>query len=143
MDEPVKAGGAGTKVLILDDEHFLLSMYRIVFEKHGYDVSTYDSADDALNALRAGYDPDIILFDITMPQGKSGYEFLEILAQEGLAKRSMKVALTNEGQDGEKQRLGELGADAHLLKSAYIPSQLANIVTDMLQTWRTQKSNGS
>jgi len=121
-----------TKVLILDDEKFLLYMYKIVFEKNGYDVTTYDSADSALSVLRAGYDPDVILFDITMPEGRSGYEFIEIIGREGLAKRSMKIALTNEGQDGEKSRLAELGADGHLLKAAYIPSQLATIVTEML-----------
>lgn len=130
--------GQKTKVLLLDDERFLLDLYRIVFERNGYEVTTFQSADDALASLRAGYDPDAILFDITMPQGKSGYEFLEIIQQEGLAKRSMKVALTNEGQDGERQRLGELGADAHMVKALYIPSQLANIVTDMLKTWKAQ-----
>jgi CheY-like chemotaxis protein len=127
-----------TKVLLLDDERFLLDLYTIVFEKNGYEVTAYNSADDALGAIRTGYDPDIILFDITMPGGKSGYEFLEILGKEGLAKRSMKIALTNEGQDGEKTRLTELGADGHLLKSAYIPSQLANIVTDMLTAKRSE-----
>src|ERR1700733_4450196 len=104
MDDPINPKN---KVLLLDDEKFLLYMYQIVFERNGYEVSTYDSADDALDALRAGYDPDVILFDITMPQGRSGYEFLEILQRDGLAKRSMKIALTNEGQDGEKERLAQ------------------------------------
>lgn len=133
MDTPA---GQKTKALILDDEKFLLDMYKVVFERSGYDVSTYSSADDALGALRAGYDPDVIIFDITMPQGRSGYEFLELLGQEGLAKGSMKIALTNEGQDGEKQRLAELGADAHLVKAMYIPSQLASIVTGLLEQKR-------
>lgn len=128
--------GPKIKVLLLDDEHFLLEMYRIVFERDGYEVTVYDSADDALVALRAGYAPDIILFDIVMPNGRGGYEFLEILMQEGLAQRSMKIALTNEGQDGEIQRLGELGANAHMVKAQFIPSQLATIVSDMYAKWK-------
>lgn len=131
--------GQKTKVLILDDEEFLLYMYQIVFEKNGYEVTTCESADDAFGLLRKGYDPDVILFDITMPQGRSGYEFLELLGREGLGKRSMKIALTNEGQDGEKARLQELGADAHMLKAAYIPSQLAKAVTDMLAAWKARQ----
>jgi CheY-like chemotaxis protein len=114
-------------------------MYKIVFEKSGYEVSTYDSADDALVALRAGYEPDVILFDVTMPQGRSGYEFLEIVSRERLAKRSMKIALTNEGQEGEIHRLAELGADAHMVKAMYIPSQLATIVTELLEKKRTME----
>jgi CheY-like chemotaxis protein len=126
-----------TKVLILDDEHFLLDMYRLIFEKNGYEVATFDSADNALVALRGGYDPDVILFDITMPGGMSGYEFLEHVQKEGLAKRSMKIALTNEGQDAEKARLTELGADAHLLKANFVPSQLATTVSTMLKAKRS------
>jgi CheY-like chemotaxis protein len=137
MDAPV---ANKPRVLMLDDEKFLLDLYRIVFERSGYEVTTFDLVDKALSALRSGYAPDVILFDITMPEDKSGYEFLETLNAEGLGKGAMKIALTNEGQEGEMQRLGELGADAHLLKAAYIPSQLAAVVTDSLQTWRSRKS---
>ena len=126
-----------TKVLILDDEHFLLDMYRLIFEKNNYEVTTFDTADNALVALRGGYDPDVILFDITMPGGMSGYEFLEHVKKEGLAIRSMKIALTNEGQDAEKTRLTELGADGHLLKANFVPSQLATTVGQMLQAKRS------
>jgi len=132
--------GPKKKALFLDDEKFLLYMYQIVFEKNNYEVKTYDSADDALDAMRAGYDPDVILFDVTMPQGRSGYEFLEILSREELSKGSMKIALTNEGQEGEKARLAELGADAHLVKAAYIPSQLASIVGDLLEKKAQEKA---
>jgi CheY-like chemotaxis protein len=133
MDEAAKPKN---KVLLLDDEKFLLYMYQIVFEKNGYEVLTFSSADEALTALRSGYDPDVILFDVTMPQGRSGYEFLEIMGNEKLGKRSMKIALTNEGQEGEIKRLADLGADAHMLKAAYIPSQLATLVTDLLEKKR-------
>src|SRR3990167_5056084 len=104
------------RVLLLDDEKFLVEIYKIKFEKSGYEVSTYYDVDDALKALRKGYEPDVILFDVTMPDSRSGYEFIETVQKEKLAKHCLKVALTNEGQDGEIARLVELGADAHLLK---------------------------
>ena len=49
-------GSSKTKVLLLDDERFLLDMYRIVFERGGCEVTTFNSTDDALIALRAGYE---------------------------------------------------------------------------------------
>jgi CheY-like chemotaxis protein len=122
-----------TKVLMLDDEKFLLYIYRIKFEKSGYDVTSYYNVEDALRALRDGYDPDVILFDITMPDSRSGYEFIEAIKKEKLAIRSLKVALTNEGQTGEKERIFELGADAHLFKSDYIPSELVTAVDELLK----------
>jgi len=127
------APGGKTKLMMLDDEKFLLDIYKTYFEKNGYEVSTYHSADDALNALRGGYDPDVILFDITMPDSPSGYEFLEQVQIEKLNKRSVKIALTNEGQQAERKRTAELGANAHLIKADFVPSELVAEVTKILQ----------
>src|SRR6185295_4962152 len=113
---------------------FLLTIYKLAFEKNGYDVSTFSTAYDALAVLRSGYQPDVILFDITMPDSPSGYEFLESLNAERLTQRSLKVALTNEGQDAEKARIKELGANAHLIKAQFTPSELVTTVTEMLRT---------
>jgi CheY-like chemotaxis protein len=124
------------KVLMLDDEKFLLEMYRLSFEKHGYEVSTFYNVDDALQALRGGYKPDVILFDITMPDSRSGYEFIEAVNTERLGRHSLKVALTNEGQEGPMARMSELGTDAHLLKAKYIPSELAAAVEDLVREKR-------
>ena len=120
------------KILLIDDEKLLLNLYSIKFLKEGYDVFVCQSVDEGLDALRKGYKPDVILFDITMPE-KNGYEFLEGVAQEHLAKHSLKIALTNEGQDAEKQRMGELGADAHILKGTTTPSSVVKMVTEMLK----------
>jgi len=121
------------KVLMLDDERLLLDMYRMALEKDGYDVLACDNADSALESLRGGFNPDVILFDITMPDGKSGYEFIDIVQREKLAPRSLKVVLTNEGRDGVLKHVEELGADAHLMKSKYTQHELAAVVTEMLK----------
>ncbi len=131
-----------TKVMMLDDEGLLLQIYKIKFEKAGYEVSEYYAPEEALLALQKGYDPDIILFDITMPDAMSGYEFLETIQKKGLGKRSLKIALTNEGQEGEKARTAELGADAHLVKSSYIPSELVTVVSELLKKSRAERGRG-
>ena len=126
-----------TKVLMLDDEKFLLEIYKITFEKSGYDVCAFYDVDRALEALRNGYDPDVILFDITMPDSRSGYEFIETVQNERLGNHSLKIALTNEGQEGAIKRIGELGTDAHLLKAKFIPSEIVTTVSEMLNSKKT------
>jgi CheY-like chemotaxis protein len=121
------------KVLLLDDEKFLLNIYKVSFEKHGYEVSIFHDVDGALSALRSGFSPDVILFDITMPDSRSGYEFLESIHREKLARHSLKLALTNEGQDGPQRRLQELGADGHLLKAKYLPAELVAKINELLK----------
>ena len=124
------------KLLLLDDEKFLLNIYKLTFEKNGYEVSTYHDVDDALDALRKGFMPDVLMFDITMPDSKSGYEFLETLQKEKLCRHSLKVALTNEGQDGAIERIRELGADAHLLKASLVPSEIVTKIAELLEAKR-------
>ena len=128
---PMEAEGQKT-VLMLDDERFLLDIYRMSFEKHGFSVRTFRNVDDALSALRGGFNPDVMLFDITMPDSRSGYEFIESVKREGLAPQSLSIALTNAGQDGAIERIMELGADAHLLKADYLPAQIVSTVEMML-----------
>ena len=120
------------KIMMLDDEKFLLEMFKMTFEKNGYDVAVYNDVDEALNALRKGYEPDVMLFDITMPDMRSGYEFIETVNTEKLARRSFKIAFTNQGLVGEKARLAELGTDAHLLKVQYAPAELVGKITELL-----------
>ncbi len=118
---------------MVDDERFLLDIYKIYFEKAGYEVFTYHDVDDALQALRKGLEPAVILFDITMPDSRSGYEFIEAVKREALGKHALKVALSNEGQEGAMARIKELGADGHILKTSVIPSELAEKVGEMLK----------
>ena len=127
-----------TQVMMLDDERFLLELYKASFQKHGYEVSTYYNAEDALRVLRQGAQPDVILFDITLPDSRSGYEFIEVVQREKLAPNALKISLTNEGQDAEIQRIAELGADGHLLKAKYIPSEIVAKVAEMLAARSTR-----
>ena len=64
------------KVLIVDDDEFLLNMYSVKFTKGGLEVFTSPSADDAMRKLKEGLVPDAMIFDIVMP-GTDGFELLE------------------------------------------------------------------
>lgn len=121
-----------TKVLLIDDEKFVPDIYSVKFLKSGFDVFACGSVDEAISRLRDGYEAEVIIFDITMPD-KNGYQFLEELAQLHLKKPCLKIALTNEGQVGEIQRTHELGADAHLIKARYTPLEVVDVVSTMLK----------
>ncbi len=119
-------------VLLLDDEKLLVDIYKEKLQQCGYEVRPFYSGYDALAALRSGYEPDVILFDVTMPESISGYEFLESVQTEKLGTHSLKIALTNEGQDAEIGRIMELGAHAHWLKSELLPKQIVENITSLL-----------
>lgn len=119
------------KVLLLDDEKFLLEIYSIKFLRRGFDVFACSSADEAMNILEKGYKPDAILFDITMPN-KSGFQFLEEIHRLGLGTSALKIALTNESQEAEIERTKELGAAAHLIKAKFTAGEVVDQVLELL-----------
>lgn len=119
-------------ILLVDDDKFLLDMYSMKFTQSGYAVQACLSAGDALDSLRHGYVPDAILFDLTMPE-LDGFQFLEAIRAEKLAPSALKIALTNQSSDLERNRALELGADQFLIKATMIPSEVVNTVASALK----------
>ena len=114
-------------VLLLDDDKFLLDMYSLKFQQQGYAVQAFLSTNDALAALRSGFKPDVMLFDLVMPQ-KDGVAFLTEIESEKLAPQAIKIVLTNQNDDSEREKVIKIGADQCIVKASAVPSEVVNIV---------------
>jgi len=122
---------AKKKVLIVDDDKFLLDMYSVKFKEADFDVEVGVGGEDALNKLRAGLEPDVIMLDIVMP-GIDGFACLEAIKKEALGGNPTVVVLSNQGQDEEVRRAKELGADEYIIKASAIPSEVLDQVKKVL-----------
>ncbi len=122
-------------ILLTDDDKFLLDMYGMKFTQNGYKVELCLSANQALNSLRAGLKPDVILFDLTMPE-LDGFAFLKALSDEHLGDGALKIALTNQNSEPEKTKAAELGASRYIVKASMIPSEVVNTVNEELAKHR-------
>jgi SpoU rRNA methylase family enzyme len=71
-----------TLVLAVDDEPALLKITEHALKQGGYAVLTFDDARDALEEMRDGLRPDVIVSDIHMP-AMTGFEFYEHVRQIG------------------------------------------------------------
>ena len=78
------------KILLIDDDKFLLDMYSMKFVQQGYEVHASLSVLDALEVLRGGFNPSAILFDVIMPE-QDGFALLEALRRENLANDALKI----------------------------------------------------
>ena len=115
------------KVLIVDDDKFLLEMYKKKFEKYELDTDISVGPMDVLEKLRAGATPDILILDIIMP-GMDGIELLQTIRDEKLSPGSIVVMLTNESDAVRINRARELGADGYIVKATSIPSEVVEEV---------------
>ena len=123
------------KIFIVDDDKFLLNMYVMKFAKEGMDAEAISDPAEALEKIKAGTKPDIILSDMVMP-GMDGIEFLSKIKNEKLLPDAIFIILSNQGQQSDIDRAKELGVDGYIVKATTIPSEVIK------QTLRIAKENG-
>lgn len=119
------------KIFIVDDDSFLLDMYALKFSQSGFDVTTALGALPALEKLRTGFIPDVILTDIVMPV-VDGFEFLEKMKAENLAPNAIHIVLSNRGQEADIQRATQLGALGYIVKASTTPAEVITQVNDII-----------
>lgn len=111
------------RIFLVDDDRFLLDMYAVKFRAAGHEVTAFQGAELALEALRKGEGPDAMLLDIVMP-GIDGFEVLEIMKKEQLGKGTKVIVLSNQGQQSDLERATSLGAAGYIIKASAIPSEV-------------------
>lgn len=121
------------KVLIVDDDKFLLNMYSVKFKKFGIGVSTAVGGNEALNLLREGLSPDIILLDIVMP-AIDGLEVLANIRKDNLVPKAVIIMLTNQGQPSDIKHAQDLGVDGYIVKATTIPSEVLDEVISIYKS---------
>lgn len=119
------------KVLIIDDDEFLLEMYTLKFQEHGFGVEVARNGKKALEVIPE-YNPDIILLDIVMPS-MDGFEVLREIKKQKLAPNALILVLTNLGQKDDTEKGMSLGADGYVVKAHFTPTEVVEKVKGLLK----------
>lgn len=121
----------GRKVLIVDDDTFLLDMYSVKFKEEGFTVIPALGSVDALEKLEEGIDPEAMLLDVVMP-AMDGFELLTKIKSEKMAPNAKIIFLSNLGQQSDIEKGKELGADGYIVKASATPSEVVEQVMSLL-----------
>ena len=106
------------KILLVEDDAALATVYKTRLEAEGFDVRHVDNGEDALsNAVE--YRPDLIVLDVMMPK-IDGFDVLDILRQTPDTTSMRVIMLTALSQAKDKERAEQLGADDYLVKSQVV-----------------------
>lgn len=119
------------KILIVDDDPFILDMYILKFKEQGFDVETARDGRGGLDKI-ANYQPDVLLLDIVMPV-MDGFDVLSELKKRGSNHKIKIVLLSNLGQKSDIERGMELGANDYIIKAHFTPSEVVEKVRDLLK----------
>ncbi|WP_275099975.1 phosphate regulon transcriptional regulator PhoB [Sedimenticola hydrogenitrophicus] len=111
-----------TKILVVEDESAVREMIQFVLEQSGYDVIGAASVDEAKERM-AAVPPDMILMDWMLP-GISGVEYTRELKQDPVTRDIPIIMLTARGEEDDKVRGLECGAEDYVTKP-FSPKELA------------------
>lgn len=117
------------RVLIIDDDPFIIEMYVLKFRDSGFDVESAQDAKIGLQKIK-DFQPDIVLLDIVMPI-TNGLEVLSEL-KKGEPTKLKVILLTNLGQKEDVERGIKSGADGYLIKAHFTPSEVVEKVKELL-----------
>jgi DNA-binding response OmpR family regulator len=120
-----------SKIVVVDDDQLLVSMYKQKLAKDGYQVSVALNGKEGLKKIKEEK-PTLVLLDIMMPK-MNGLEVLAALKSDPQIKNTPVILLTNLARDEEDINKGlEMGAVAYLIKSQIKPSQVVSKVKEIL-----------
>lgn len=111
-----------TKILIVEDDSFVIDIYHTKLSQEGYEVIEARNGIEAMKKLEE-IRPDLILLDIIMPY-MDGLEVLRKIKKDEKLKTIPIILLTNLSQKEEINEGLGLGVDDYLIKSHFTPSEV-------------------
>ena len=102
------------RILVVEDEAPIREMLCFVLEQKGYETVEAEDYADGLAKVREPY-PELIVLDWMMPGG-SGIQFIKQLKQDEVTRQIPVVMLTARGEEEDKVRGLEAGADDYITK---------------------------
>jgi len=104
---------AKSTILVVDDSQEMLRYLRLLLELDSYQVETASNGSEALQRLRDGCSPALVLLDLQMP-GMDGLRTLRSLLK---LRPELKVIMCSAVDDpGKIRRAASLGAQGYLVK---------------------------
>jgi CheY-like chemotaxis protein len=123
------------KIIIVDDDDFLVNMYATKFSNSGVSIDTCKSGAVLLEKLSAGAKVDLILLDIVMPN-MTGIEVLKKMREQKIGEDVLVVMLTNQNDETDISEAKRLGVSGYIVKSAATPSEVVKEVISIIKNAR-------
>lgn len=120
------------KVLIAEDEvHIRLLIEQSLedLEDEGVEILTAADGEEALELVRVEQ-PDLVLLDVMMPK-MNGFEVCERLRDDPASAATRVIFLTAKGQEYDRTRGEEVGADGYMTKP-FNPDELLATVSEAI-----------
>ena len=120
-----------TKILLIEDDSFLLSMYATQFELENFNVIIAEDGEKGLKLAKKEI-PKIILLDIMLPK-MNGFDVLKELKFDKATSQIPVILLTNLSQKSEIEQGLAMNVKGYLIKAHFMPSEVVDKVKQVLK----------
>ena len=117
------------KILIVDDEPFILKSLSFVLKREGFQVDSATNGLEAIEKIKESK-PDIVFLDIMMPK-KNGMEVCEWIRNDPGYKDIYIIILTAKGQETDREKGFSFGADEYMTKP-FSPSSVVKRIREII-----------
>ena len=115
----------GARILVVEDEEALAALLEYNLNKEGFDVQVVMDGDEAMVALDEAK-PDLVILDWMLP-GISGLEICRRIRARAETRDIAVVMLTARGEEEDRVRGLDTGADDYLAKPFSVPELTARL----------------
>ncbi len=119
----------GKKVLICDDEPYIIESLSYLVRREGYEVITAEDGEEGLNKAKEIM-PDLVILDVMMPK-RSGFEVCQQLKEDERTRGIHVIILTARGEEFDEKRGKEVKADGYITKP-FSPRNLSAKIHEIL-----------
>lgn len=119
-------------IYAVDDELSIREVYRYAIGGAGFDIQCFENGEGLFTAINAQL-PDLVLLDI-MLDGADGYELLSALRRKPLTADIPVIMVSAKGEEIDKVRGLDLGADDYLAKPFGVLELIARINAKLRKT---------
>lgn len=111
------------KIIIVDDDDFLINMYSAKFGLSDVLVETFKLGKPFLEKLRTGLKADLIILDIVLPE-MDGIEILKEIRKNKLGEGIPIMMLTNQNDEKDISEAKKYGIAGYIVKASATPSEV-------------------
>ena len=102
-------------VLVVEDNHLEIQLFKSFLETIGYDVLVATNGDDALELL-AHHEVVLILMDLRLPGGMSGWDIAQRIRADLSIVYIPIILMTAHDFPNDKQRVLDIGCEGLIIK---------------------------
>ncbi len=129
----------GAKILIVDDQAFILRMLGVPLEREGYTTFTATNGQEALQQIQADM-PDLVILDLVLPD-TSGIEVCRRIRQIPALADLPIIVLSGQTDLAAKVQALESGADEYVTKPVDPIEMVARVRALLARTARLRQSS--